>query len=252
MGLTSQRLQELITGSLRDFYQRRLQRLEKLRLKQVLRRKNPYLYKAVGTQSATEIVEGILSAYLSSSDEGIFGDAFFEPIAKAVSGGVVSPSDGVDIAIETPKKYLAISVKSGPNPYNSRQKKKQNDDFMTLRSRLLKLKKQFDAMLGHCYGTLKSEPTKNQIYRDRSGQEFWSELTGDQGFYLKLIRLMEQDIIKKHREEYRTSWQIAVNKYVREFTTEFCDKDGAIDWEKLLEFNSGSKPTTTMQKKKSK
>jgi hypothetical protein len=74
-------------------------------------------------------------------------------------------------------------VKSGPNPYNSRQKKKQNDDFMSLRSGLLKLKKQFDALLGHCYGTLKSEPSKNQIYRDRSGQEFWAELTGDEDFY---------------------------------------------------------------------
>jgi hypothetical protein len=89
MALTAQELQDLIAKALKDFYKRRLQRLGKLRLKQVLRRKNPYLYKAVGNRSAAEIVEGILSAYLSSSDEGIFGDAFFEPIAKAVSGGVV-------------------------------------------------------------------------------------------------------------------------------------------------------------------
>lgn len=239
MTIKSEELQQLITNALEDFYQRRLQRIGKLKLKQVLRRKNPYLYKAIGTQSATEIVEGILSAYLSSSDEGIFGDAFFEPIAKAVSGGVVSPSDGVDIALETSSKYLAISVKSGPNPYNSRQKKKQNDDFMSLRSRLHKLKKQFDAMLGHCYGTLRTDPSKNQIYRDRSGQEFWTELTGDRNFYLKLIRFMEQRLIEKHKQEYRTAWQMAVNRYVREFTNDFCDKDGAIDWEKLLKFNSG-------------
>lgn len=249
MALTAKELQDLISESLKDFYKRRLQRLGKLKLKQVLRRKNPYLFKAIGTQSATEIVAGILSAYLSSSDEGIFGDAFFEPIAKAVSGGVVSPSDGVDIAIETSKKYIAISVKSGPNPYNSRQKRKQNDDFMSLRSRLLKLKKQFDALLGHCYGTLKSEPAKNQIYRDRSGQEFWAELTGDPDFYLKLIRLMEQEVIKKHREEYRTAWQIAINKYVREFTNDFCDKDGAIDWERLVKFNSAATPPKSKKKK---
>jgi hypothetical protein len=233
------KLQCLITHCLEDFYQHRMQRLGTLRLRQVLRRKSPYLYKAIGTQSANEVVEGILSAYLSSSDEGIFGATFFEPVAKAVSGGVVSPAEGVDIAIETPTKYLAVSVKSGPNPFNSSQKKRQNDEFLVLRSRLMKLKKQFDAMLGHCYGRLRSEPSKVQIYRDRSGQEFWTELTGDKDFYQKLIRLMREDLITRHREEYRTAWQQAVNRYVREFTNDFCDENGAIDWERLLQFNSG-------------
>lgn len=216
-----------------------MQKLNTLKLKQILRRKNPYLYKALGNQSATEIIEGILSAYLSSSDEGIFGDAFFEPIAKAVSGGVVSPSEGVDIAIETRNKYLAISVKSGPNPYNSSQKKRQNDEFQTLRRRLMKLKKHFDAMLGHCYGRLRTEPSRTQIYRDRSGQEFWTEITGDNDFYIKLIKFMREDIIVKHREEYQKAWKQAINRYVRDFTNEFCNKKGAINWGKLLQFNSG-------------
>lgn len=164
-------LEKLITGCLQDFYSRRLQRLETLKLKDYLKRKNPYLYKAIGTEKASDIVEEILSAYMIASDEGIFGNAFFEPIAKIASGGTVSPSEGVDIAIETDKKYLAIAVKSGPNIFNASQKKRQNDEFNTLRSRLLKLHKQFDALLGHCYGKVKTEPSKTKIYRDRSGQE---------------------------------------------------------------------------------
>lgn len=34
----------------------------------------------------------------------------------------------------------------------------------------MKIKKQFDAILGHGYGRLKTEPSKNRIYRDISGQ----------------------------------------------------------------------------------
>jgi len=234
-------LEILISRCLMDFYKRRMERLGKLKLKQILKRKNPYLYKALGNQSANEVVIKILSAFITSSDEGIFGEAFFEPIAKAVSGGVVSPSEGVDIAIETKEKDLAISVKSGPNPFNSSQKKRQHTEFMSLRNRLMKLKKQFDAMLGHCYGQTRSEPSETKIYRDRSGQEFWYELTGDKDFYLKLIRMMRDDIISKHREEYRLEWQKAINRYVGEFITNFCTEDGAIDWEKLLEYNSGGK-----------
>ena len=236
--MTSDELSHFISGRLGDFYQRRMQRLGSLKLKQILKRKNPYLFKAIGTQSATEIVEGILAAYLSSSDEGIFGDAFFEPIAKAVSGGVVSPSEGVDIAIEADTVYKAVSVKSGPNPYNSSQRKRQDQEFRALRSRLLKLKKQFDPILGHSYGK-SARPSMSVIYRDLAGQAFWEEITGDSDFYLKLIRLMRSQVIEKHRRAYKAAWDMAVNKYVREFTTVFCDHSGAIMWEALVKFNSG-------------
>ena len=232
-------LRELIAKSLGVFYQRRIQRLSGLKLKDILLRKNPYLYKALGTHSATEIVDEILKAYLSASDEGLFGDAFFEPIAKAVSGGVVSPSEGVDIAIETDNHYKAISVKSGPNPFNASQVKRQSDEFETLRRRLTKLRKQFDPILGHSYGKKQTPATKAKVYRDVSGQRFWEELTGDSEFYQKLIGLMEEEVIKKHRQEYKNAYDDAVNTYVREFTNDFCDEKGTIDWSKLLRFNSG-------------
>src|SRR5438105_4301531 len=112
-------LEELIRKSLDDFYLRRMKKLTELKLSNVLRKKNPYLFRAVGVQSASEIVTEILRAYMSSSDETIFGDAFFEPIAKICSGGIVSPSEGVDVAIETDNVYKAIAVKSGPNIFNS-------------------------------------------------------------------------------------------------------------------------------------
>ena len=233
-------LGKLIANSLNDFYARRLQSLSTLKLRKILLRKNPYLYKAIGTESATEIVEEILKAYLSSSDEGIFGDSFFEPIAKAVSGGTVAPSEGVDVAVETKDRYKAISVKSGPNPFNASQVKRQIDEFETLRRRLTKLRKQFDPILGHGYGKKQSPATKIKIYRDISGQQFWDELTGDSEFYQKLILLMEDDVIRKHREEYHAEYQKAVNRYVREFTTDFCKADGSIDWSKLVAFNSGA------------
>ncbi|MBN1177462.1 MAG: hypothetical protein JXA51_07275 [Dehalococcoidales bacterium] len=59
-------LQELIRKCLKDFYDRRFKRLEKLKLRDFLRRKNPYLFKALGTQKASEIIERILTAYIGS------------------------------------------------------------------------------------------------------------------------------------------------------------------------------------------
>ena len=60
-------MEDLISKCLHDFYERRLQRLNKLKLKEFLKRKNPYLFRALGIQKASEIVERVLSDYLSGS-----------------------------------------------------------------------------------------------------------------------------------------------------------------------------------------
>jgi hypothetical protein len=241
MQMIGEQLRELIAKCLGDFYARRMAKIRKLKLKDILQRKNPYLYKALGTESAIEIVKTIVTAYVSSSDETIFGDAFFEPIVLAVSGGSSSPSGGVDVVIETRSKYKAIAVKSGPNIFNNAQKKKQHEQFMELRSRLLKLKKQFDPILAYCYGRLGEKRATDKIYREVAGQEFWEEITGDPDFYKKLIDLIDKEVVGKRKQEYKDEWERTVTKHVIEFGNSFCDKGGAINWEKLVEFNSGKK-----------
>lgn len=236
--IDSDELKQIIAISLDEFYRRRIQRLIGLKLRAILRRKNPYMYKAIGALDPVDVIDEILKAYLSSSDEEIFGDAFFEPIAKAVSGGVVSPTEGVDIAIETTDRYTAIAMKSGPNPFNSSQIKRQSDEFETLRRRLIKLRKQFDPVLGHGYGRKQSPSTPKKLFRDSSGQQFWEELTGDSDFYLKLVRFMEKSAVEAHRPEYQAAYKQARAIYLQEFLSDFC-VNGLVDWEKLVQFNSG-------------
>jgi len=211
--------------------------LEELKLKDFLRRKNPYLFKALGTQKASEIIEKILTAYIGASDETMFGEAFFEPIARIVSGAKVSDAEGVDFVIDSADRVLAVALKSGPNIYNASQKKRQSQEFSSLRNRLYKLHKQFDPMLGHAYGRAKAQPTKDLVYRRRSGQAFWAEITGDPDFYLKLVRLMKEEPAK-HKQKYAPAWDAAVNRFTAEFVEEFCFSNGQIDWEKLVRFVS--------------
>ena len=250
--MSSNELEAIIKEALDNFYQRRLSKLASLKLKETLRKKNPYLFRAIGVLKADEIVECILQAYMSSSDETIFGDAFFEPIAKHVSGGTVSPTEGVDIAIETEKIYKAISVKSGPNIFNSSQAKRMDDEFRTLRSRVSKLHKQFDAVLAHSYGYIGTSNTTQYIYRRCAGQEFWQEITGDPDFYLQLCHLMG-NYPSAHRLMYEEEKAKAVNRFTLEFLNDFSTPDGGIDWDAFLRFNSGSdrEPKNKVPRKKS-
>lgn len=238
--MNSYTLEQEIARCLQQFYANRLSNLEKLSLRKVLAKKNPYLYRALGVEKASEIVEGIMAAYISSSDETIFGNCFFEPLARLAARGKVADGEGVDFVVESKSKILAVAVKSGPNWGNADQHKRQSTNFDALRKRLHKIQKQFDPLCGQCYGRQSSEPSDNARYRRRSGQIFWKEITGDPDFYLHLVRLMK-DVPAKNRPKYRALWDQAVNRFTAEFMRDFCTKAGAIDWDKLVAFGSGEK-----------
>ena len=78
---------QAIAIALESFYANLIEKIDGLNIKKVMKRKNPYLYRAKAMQSASEIVESVLTAFVSSSEETIFGNCFFEPIAIAASGG---------------------------------------------------------------------------------------------------------------------------------------------------------------------
>lgn len=74
---------QAIASALETFYGTLIEKIDGLNIQKVMKRKNPYLYRAKAMQSATEIVDSVLTAFVSSSEETIFGNCFFEPIAIA-------------------------------------------------------------------------------------------------------------------------------------------------------------------------
>ncbi|MGC8783772.1 MAG: PmeII family type II restriction endonuclease [Armatimonadota bacterium] len=235
-------LEALVKQGLERFYERRIANLSRLQLFDVLKRKNPYLLRAVGISSASELVQDLLKQHILASDETIFGDAFVEPIALAVSGGKKSSAEGVDIEVEDEAAYKAISVKSGPNIFNSSQVRKMNEQFDSLRRRLdqylRQVRKHFVPILGAAYGKKDLPPNRSRFYRHIAGQAFWEDLTGDPDFYLKLIRLMK-DYPEEHRKRFELELNKATNRFVRDLLNEFAETDGTLNWEKLVEYNSG-------------
>lgn len=232
----AEELNGIVRDALDAFYKRRIDKLSSLKLRDILRRKNPYLFRAVGIGDANEMVEQLLSAFMSSSDESIFGNEFFEPVVRRVTSGIASPTEGADIVIETATQYKAIAVKSGKNVFNKQSKTRQGTDFNALRSRMYKTQKQFDAVVGYCYGR-KSQSKADKGFREIAGQELWEELTGDSMFYLKILEAMKEKPAE-HKSEFKAEWDKAKNRFLRELTTDFCDPDGAIDWPAILRFNS--------------
>ena len=62
-----------IANALETFYSSLIEKIDGLDIVKIMKRKNPYLYRAKAMENASEIVENVLSAFVSSSEETIFG-----------------------------------------------------------------------------------------------------------------------------------------------------------------------------------
>lgn len=237
-------LEQKIGDLLRTLYTKRFAALQKLRLGDLLE-KNPYLYRALGLNRPAEFMEQLLVARISSSDETIFGNDFFEPLAvfaaqqsQPVAQVTVGAGAGQDIAIETVREYLAISVKSGTNIFNSQSEKGQSAEFNQLQARLKKLGKMFRPIIGYGYGR-KSPPRKASPVERLAGQQFWELLTGESDFYLRISRAMEA-FANNHATEFRTAFDEKLNALLREFMIDFVETTGQIRWDSVVAFSSSS------------
>ena len=70
----------------------------------------------------------------------------------------------------------------------------------------------------------------------RGPLNFWFEITGDENFYLKLVNFMG-NLPEQYSDQFKVSYQKAMNRLIKEFTNEFCLDDGTINWEKIIKFN---------------
>lgn len=224
--------------ALTEFYTSLTKTLDNIDIDKILKRKNPYLYRAKGISSAGQIVDGILSAYISSSEETVFGNSFFEPIAIVVSGGQKAVTEGVDITVDKNNTIYSIAVKSGTSVFNADSRKRQEQNFQSAQKRARQAHKVFLPVVGYGYGKKRVRVGNEKFYQELAGKDFWEWLTGDPDFYIKIIRMMGTRP-EKYAKNFEKSYAKAENRMVREFTVKYCKDDGAIDWDKLLKFNSG-------------
>lgn len=232
-----------VETNISNFHQSRINKLSELKLKTVLKKKNPYLFKAKYYLTAAELVTSIANAFISSAEETIFGDwleglAIF--VCDKVYGGQKSSTIGVDLEFSKDGIRYIIAIKSGPNWGNSSQIAKMRADFITAKRTLRTSRSYLNivSVNGCCYGT-DNNPDKGDYFK-YCGQEFWSFISGEDTLYIDIIEPLATKA-KERNDEFEKAYAKMLNKFTSEFIKDFCSEDGAIDWVKLVEFNSGKK-----------
>ena len=228
---------EAVSVALTEFYASLTKTLDNIDVDKILKRKNPYLYRAKGISGAGQIVGGILAAYVSSSEETVFGNTFFEPIAIVVSGGQKAVTEGVDITVDKDNTIYSVAVKSGTSVFNADSRKRQEQNFQAAQKRAQQARKAFIPVVGYGYGKKKTMSGKEKVYLELAGSDFWEWLTGDPDFYTKIIDFMGTRP-DEYAKAFEDAYSKAENRMIREFTIKYCKEDGSIDWDALIKFNS--------------
>lgn len=232
---------QYVEANIGIFHEKRIQSLGSLKLAQVLKRKNPYLFKAKNALTAEQIIRGIVDAHISSNEETVFGDwleglAIF--ICNKVYNGYKSGITGIDLEFDNSGVRNIVTIKSGPNWGNSSQIAKMIADFRTAKKTLRTSNSKLNivAVNGCCYGSDNS-PDKGDYFK-LCGQRFWEFISGDEALYIELIQPLGHKA-KEKNEEFLVSYSQMINKFTKEFSNLFCKDSGEIDWPNLVRFNSG-------------
>jgi len=223
-----------------NFHDKRLESLKNLKLSALLQRKNPYLFKSKNMEVAADLVRALLDAHLSSQEESLFG-AFLEGFAIYVAEAThknagKSSADGIDLEFEKDGTRHMVSIKSGPNWGNSSQIKKMEECFKKAQKIFRQGNPQARAVAvnGCCYGRGSSD---TGAYFKYCGQDFWALISGEDAFYTRIVEPLGYKA-RQRNADFRERYAQMINRFTGQFVDHFCAANGAIDWEKLVAFNS--------------
>ena len=241
VNLDLKEIQSYVNDNIGKFHQRRAKVLEVLELNRLIK-KNTYLFKAKNITTANDLISGLLEAFLSSSEEEIFGD-FLEGLAVFIAqetyNGHKSAAQGIDVEFNKDKIHYVISIKSSTGWGNSSQQNKLENDLKIAVARIKQLHKDTNVqpVLGICYGNTKTSFLRG--YMKVVGQNFWFLISGNKELYKEIIEPIGYEA-KKHNDDFNLEKSKIINKFTKAFLDEFCKSSGEIDWKKLVEFNCGN------------
>ncbi len=227
---------------IQPFYKIRLDRLTGVKLNDIIRRKNPYLFKAKNIETAGDLAKNILDAFLSSQEETIFGD-LMENLAVNICRQVFNGKKAeegkyrsVDLIFERDKKVYIVGIKSGPNWGNSDQVNTMKKNFIKAKKiiRAERGKIEIIAINGCMYGR-DNQPYKSG-YRKICGQPFWELISGDNDLYKKIIQPLDKEA-KKRDESFKKLYVKKVNEMTKDVVNLFYIKNN-LDWDKIVEYVS--------------
>ena len=225
-------VEEDIDNQLEGFTEKLRKKLQVGPLK-ILQRRNPFLLRVRCGDNAADLVRVAIDAYLSSSEETMFGYILEETAISVCSHakqGQKSAAEGIDLEFEDDRIRNLVQIKSGPNWGNASQKAKLKDNFLSAGKRLRALGAsgmEVRYIEGCCYG--KSTIQDKGSHLKLVGSTFWTAISGFDG-----TTELVMDALSKHSENgLNEPKESACGEMLSMLEDKGVISNSAIDWQLL-------------------
>lgn len=210
----------------------------------IIAKKNPFLFRARVSTDAKLLATMIVDAFLSSSEETMFGNVLEEIVIDVCShakGGRKSSTESIDLEYDEGRQRTIVQIKSGPNWGNSRQRSALVASFNKARQVIRQGRNvEVRCVEGICYGP--SDTKDLGTHWRLIGNDFWLSISDWDGTALAVFNIIG-DHAGNGLEEAR---ETAYNEMVA-----FLRGRGAVTPDNLVKWNSlfdlvmtkGGKPT---------
>ena len=215
--ITQQEITDYVEANIQNFHHKRLDNLQKLRM--VLKRKNPYLFKAKNINTAQDFQT--IRCFSVITRRGIFG-GFLRAI--------IIDTRGLGFKKQSESRIKQIDIVNPWTKFNNSAKSKTGITSKKRNSVSHQL-----CLAVCCYGKNRT-PNKGD-YLKLCGQQFWEFISGDNNLYTDIIEPLGHQA-KEKNEQFMQEYAKVINKFTAEFIGTFCDTDGSILWEEIVKFNS--------------
>ncbi len=207
------------------------EKLASMTMKELVKRKNPYLYRATGVETCDEYVQRAFSEYIAGMRGNFFG-LFFESVAQILSGGTKPDGTGeIDLEVQKDGEMLLYVIKSGASGHNASSLKKALDDLSAVSGSFEARNIRAHKNIAYAYGR-HGEHVDDGV-RKMASKDFWAEMSGDADFYVKLL-----DVAAALSPMFQADMESPYERLLAEAHELFCEGD-AIRWDKVIRLVSG-------------
>ena len=233
------KITKFVAGNIGEFHAVRFRNMQSIKLKDLLKRCNPYLCRAKNLVCAQDFVRALFDTRLTHGEQTVFGQ-FLEELAtfagEEIYGAKKSSAEGMDLEFVREGVHYIVSIKSGPNWGNSSAVKKQTELFNKAAKVVRQSKRAAHPrpVLGCCFG--KKKDTDKGVYDYFCGQKFWHFLSGDDRLYIDIVEPLGHEA-KERDQAFKEEYGRCLNLLTAEFIREYC-VNGSIHWEALVKLNS--------------
>ncbi len=238
--ITDDEMDSLVRTSFRNVYAQLAAFFPEVSLQDLFRSENPYLLSQTGDEPVGDLIKNLLSkqieTWVSSEIEVLLEDLAIRAV-ELTYGGRKSERKGISFEFACNGCWYIVALVPSP-AYDAGNEILEIEDCLYCAAADVQSHNplaKIVPVVACCYG---NEPViEADDYSIYSGQDFWKLVSGDDELYTRITARLRQAFMGSTLKE-TPEFAGAANRLSLEFSNQFCDESGRIDWKKVTVYLS--------------